>query len=189
MLNYLKDHFVVHHGLWSHVSLKDRCNILCRFACSLLSSCFFSFVCDLDVACCRLHCDCQPHLTHWNISTSLAPHMVVQGRDLLHQKVLKVRWPEKRKSDFVLFTLDYFSCVLGIFFNEFLFPVNIHKPHTGEYTFFCAVCTCLWNASAALQFVWVETLHWMVEYLDSKQGKGHSEILSLFSEGIKKYVT
>lgn len=120
MLNYLKDHFVVHHGLWSHVNLKDRCSILCRFACSLLSSCFFSFVCDLDVACCRLHCDCQPHLTHWNISTSLAPHMVVQGRDLLHQKVLKVRWPEKRKSDFVLFTLDYFSCVLGIFFNEFL---------------------------------------------------------------------
>lgn len=74
-------------------------------------------------------------------------------------------------------------------FRDILQWIPVVNAHTGEYTFFCAVCTCLWNASAALQFVWVETLHWMVEYLDSKQGKGHSEILSLFSEGIKKYVT
>lgn len=139
MLKYLKDHFIVHHGLWSYINLKDKCSILCRFACSLLSSCFFSFVCDLaDVACCRLRCDCQPHLTHWNINASVAPHMVIQSRNLLNQKILKVRWPEKRKSDFVLSALGYFGCVLGIFFNEFLFPVNIHKLHNGEYTLFCA---------------------------------------------------
>lgn len=122
-----------------YVNSKDKCCIFCRFTCSLLSSrCFFSFACDwVDIAHCRMCCDCQSHVTHRGAGTSLAPHLLAQGTA---SGMRKTQWSSLRrdtKSDsyFLHFRLLQL-CFEDFFFpNIFLFSLNIYQLWISEHTF------------------------------------------------------
>lgn len=119
MLKYSEDHLADHHGLCSYVNPKDKCSIFCRFTCSLLSSwCFFSFPCDwVDVARCRICCDCQSRLTHRGAGTSLAPHLVVQGTASLDQKILGEVARREIQNQIFLFHFRLLQLCFGDFFS------------------------------------------------------------------------